>query len=263
MDPAGNAYMAGNTDTIDLPTTPGALMPSGLGAFAMKINAAGTAIAWLTYIGSGSYSTITPFITSENTATAIAADAAGNAYVVGSTIDPNFPATAGAYQTALGNLPPGNPPQTPTDGFVVKLNGGGGALWATYLGGQGADRANSVAVDSSGNAWVSGAPASAAAALRHGASHVDAVEIDPLISTVGTRLHPEHPYSSPKVHLITNDARNYLRKCQDKYDVIIFGLLDSHTEFSGYSNMRVDNYVYTEESFRDARRLLNKDGILV
>ncbi len=161
VDPAGNAYMAGNTDTIDLPTTPGALMPSGLGAFAMKINAAGTAIAWLTYIGSGSYSTITPFITSENTATAIAADAAGNAYVVGSTIDPNFPATAGAYQTALGSLPPGNPPQTPTDGFVVKLNGGGGALWATYLGGQGADRANSVAVDSSGNAWVSGATASA------------------------------------------------------------------------------------------------------
>jgi spermidine synthase len=108
-----------------------------------------------------------------------------------------------------------------------------------------------------------GAGNDAAAALRHGASHVDAVEIDPLISTVGTRLHPEHPYSSPKVHLITNDARNYLRKCQDKYDVIIFGLLDSHTEFSGYSNMRVDNYVYTEESFSDARRLLNKDGILV
>ena len=162
VDPAGNAYTAGNTDTIDLPTTPGALMPSGLGAFAMKINAAGTAIAWLTYnIGSGSYSTITPFIISENTATAIAADAAGNAYVVGSTIDPTFPATAGAYQTALGSLPPGNPPQTPTDGFVVKLNGSGGALWATYLGGQGADVANSVAVDSSGDAWVSGTTASA------------------------------------------------------------------------------------------------------
>jgi spermidine synthase len=109
----------------------------------------------------------------------------------------------------------------------------------------------------------SGAGNDIAAALRHGASRVDAVEIDPLISTMGTRLHPEHPYSSPKVHLINNDARNFMRNCQDKYDVIIFGLLDSHTEFSGYSNMRVDNYVYTQESFRDARRLLNTDGTLI
>ncbi len=102
-----------------------------------------------------------------------------------------------------------------------------------------------------------------AAALRHGAEHIDAVEIDPVISTLGTRLHPEHPYSSPKVHLITNDARNFLRQSHDKYDVIIFGLLDSHTEFSGYSSVRVDNYVYTEQSFLDAKQLLGKDGILV
>ncbi|MGD0731091.1 MAG: hypothetical protein ABR956_07490 [Terracidiphilus sp.] len=109
----------------------------------------------------------------------------------------------------------------------------------------------------------SGAGNDVAAALRHGASHVDAVEIDPLISTLGKRLHPEQPYASPKAHLINNDARNFMRQCHDKYDVIIFGLLDSHTEFSGYSNMRVDNYVYTEESFRDARGLLNPNGILI
>jgi spermidine synthase len=109
----------------------------------------------------------------------------------------------------------------------------------------------------------SGAGNDIAAALRHGASHIDAVEIDPVISTLGTRLHPERPYSSPKVHLITNDARNFLRQNHDKYDVIIFGLLDSHTEFSGYSNVRVDNYVYTEQSFLDAKQLLDKDGILV
>jgi len=89
------------------------------------------------------------------------------------------------------------------------------------------------------------------------------VEIDPLIANLGLRLHPEQPYASPKVHLINNDARNFLRQSHEKYDVIIFGLLDSHTEFSSYSNMRVDNYVYTEESFRDAKRLLNQDGILV
>ncbi len=109
----------------------------------------------------------------------------------------------------------------------------------------------------------SGAGNDIAAALRHGAGHVDAVEIDPLISTLGTRLHPEQPYQSPKVHLINDDARNFLRTSHNKYDVILFGLLDSHTEFSGYSNVRVDNYVYTEESFRDARKLLDKDGILI
>src|ERR1035438_9201388 len=80
-----------------------------------------------------------------------------------------------------------------------------------------------------------GAGNDAAAALRHGAFRVAAVEIDPLISTLGARLHPEQPYASPKVHLINNDARNFMRNCQEKYDVIIFGLLDSHTEFSGYS----------------------------
>jgi spermidine synthase len=109
----------------------------------------------------------------------------------------------------------------------------------------------------------SGAGNDVAAALRHGAAHVDAVEIDPLIASFGRRLHPEHPYSSERVDLINNDARNYMRECKQKYDVIIFALLDSHTEFSGYSNMRVDNYVYTRESLTEARRLLTKDGVLV
>jgi spermidine synthase len=108
-----------------------------------------------------------------------------------------------------------------------------------------------------------GAGNDAAAALRHGAAYVDAVEIDPLIYSIGQRLHPEHPYDSPKVHVAINDARNFLRQNHEKYDVIVFGLLDSHTGFSGYSNVRVDNYVYTEESFRDARRLLTPEGILV
>lgn len=108
-----------------------------------------------------------------------------------------------------------------------------------------------------------GAGNDAAAALRHGAAYVDAVEIDPLIYSIGKRLHPEHPYTSGKVHVVINDARQFLRQDHEKYDVIVFGLLDSHTTFSGYSNMRVDNYVYTDESFRDARRLLNPGGILV
>lgn len=108
-----------------------------------------------------------------------------------------------------------------------------------------------------------GAGNDAAAALRNGAGHVDAVEIDPVIYSLGERLHPEQPYSSPRVRKILNDARAFLRQTREKYDVILFGLLDSHTQFSDYSNMRIDNYVYTEEAFREARRLLKPHGILI
>ncbi len=101
------------------------------------------------------------------------------------------------------------------------------------------------------------------AALRNGARHIDAVEIDPGIYSLGKRIHPDRPYDSTRVHVIINDARAFLRQSQSTYDVIIFGLLDSHTEFSGYSNMRIDNYVYTEESLREAKRLLKPSGVLI
>ncbi|HXW17699.1 MAG TPA: hypothetical protein VEJ39_05325, partial [Candidatus Acidoferrales bacterium] len=109
----------------------------------------------------------------------------------------------------------------------------------------------------------SGAGNDVAAALRNGALDVDAVEIDPVIYSIGKRLHPEHPYDSPKVHVIVNDARAYLRRSAQRYDVIVFALLDSHTQISGYSNTRIDNYVYTEESFREAQQLLTPTGILI
>jgi SAM-dependent methyltransferase len=108
-----------------------------------------------------------------------------------------------------------------------------------------------------------GAGNDAAAALRHGAGHVDAVEIDPVVHSLGKQLHPEHPYDSPNVQVILDDARAYLRRATGRYDVILFGLLDSHTQFSDYSNMRIDNYVYTEEAFREAGRLLKPDGVLI
>jgi SAM-dependent methyltransferase len=108
-----------------------------------------------------------------------------------------------------------------------------------------------------------GAGNDVAAALRNGAGHVDAVEIDPLILYLGERVNPAQPYSSPEVRKVVNDARNFMRTTEQKYDVIVFGLLDSHTQFSDFSNMRVDNYVYTEESFRQARRLLKPGGVLI
>ena len=71
----------------DLPTTPGVIAPKGAGAFVAKISAAGT-LAYLTYIGSGAM-TFTPFFTPATRISAVAVDAAGNAFAAGSTWDPS------------------------------------------------------------------------------------------------------------------------------------------------------------------------------
>lgn len=104
-----------------------------------------------------------------------------------------------------------------------------------------------------------------AAALRQGAERIDAVEIDPRIQEFGASLHPEHPYANPKVRLIIDDARAFFRRePETKYDLIVFGLLDSHiSAFSGFSsNIRLDNYVYTLEAFEQALGRLTPDGVL-
>ena len=101
-----------------------------------------------------------------------------------------------------------------------------------------------------------------AAALRHRSRAVDAVEIDPKILDLGRRRHPEHPYDDPRVSAHLTDARAFMKRTTARYDLILFGLLDSHTQLSDYSNMRLDNFVYTEESFREARALLAPNGVL-
>lgn len=102
-----------------------------------------------------------------------------------------------------------------------------------------------------------------AAALRHGVDHVDAVEIDPVILDLGRKYHPERPYDSAKVTLFVDDARAFFKKAQAKYDLVIFGFLDAETMLSAFSSIRLDNYVYTLESFREARRLLNENACLI
>jgi SAM-dependent methyltransferase len=102
-----------------------------------------------------------------------------------------------------------------------------------------------------------------AAALRNGAGHVSAVEIDPLILHLGKTLHFEKPYDSPRVTPVLDDARSYVETTNDRYDMIVFSLLDSHTNSSYYSNIRIDNYVYTLEALQATRRLLKPDGIMV
>lgn len=102
-----------------------------------------------------------------------------------------------------------------------------------------------------------------AGALRHGAEHVDAVEIDPIIVAIGLQYHPEHPYNSPRVAVYADDARSFLKKATRKYDLIVFGFLDSATLLSSFSSLRLDNYVYTVESFQNAKALLTSQGTLV
>ena len=101
-----------------------------------------------------------------------------------------------------------------------------------------------------------------AAALRAGVGRVDAIEIDPAILMVGQQRHPEKPYADPRVHPINNDARTFLRGGTDKYDLIVYGLLDSHTLLSHGSSVRLDSFVYTVEGLREARNRLKPDGII-
>jgi len=101
-----------------------------------------------------------------------------------------------------------------------------------------------------------------AAALRAGAGHVEAIEIDPAILQIGSTNHPEKPYSDARVHAVVNDARSFLRTTDQKFDLIVYGLLDSHTLLSQGSSVRLDSFVYTVEGLREARSRLKSDGAL-
>jgi spermidine synthase len=102
-----------------------------------------------------------------------------------------------------------------------------------------------------------------AAALRHGAKQVDAVEIDPTIIRLGREKHPDRPYSDPRVTVINDDARHFLRTTTKRYDLVVFALIDSLTMQSSFSGVRLESYMFTEESFRAVRDRLEPDGLLV
>ena len=143
-DSSGNAYIVGWTDGSDFPITPGAFETTFFGnstAFVSKLNPAGSALVYSTFLGSAS-------------ASGIAVDASGNAFVTGEVEDASeFPVTPGAFQTISG----GGRQGTPIDAFVSKLNPAGSALvYSTFLGGSGSDQGNGIAVDGSGNAYVTG-----------------------------------------------------------------------------------------------------------
>ena len=98
-------------------------------------------------------------------------------------------------------------------------------------------------------------------ALRWGARHVDAVEIDPVINRLGRLHHPYRPYDDPRVTIHLDDGRNFLRSTTRRYDLIVYALVDSLVLHSSYSNLRLESYLFTREAFADVHRLLKPGGV--
>lgn len=100
-----------------------------------------------------------------------------------------------------------------------------------------------------------------AIALAHGATHVDAVEIDPRIYQLGQALHPDHPYQDPRVSAFINDGRAFLEQTTQHYDLILFALPDSLTLVAGQSSLRLESYLFTLEAMREVRLHLTSSGV--
>jgi hypothetical protein len=141
VDAAGNAYVAGETEAVNFPTTANALDRTINGAFdtfVTKLNSTGSALVYSTYLGGSAV----------EFPSRVAVDASGNLFITGSTSSPNFPTTAGAFDASQNGA---------FDVFLTKLNAAGSALvFSTFLGGSGFDSAGGLAIDSGGNSYVSG-----------------------------------------------------------------------------------------------------------
>lgn len=99
------------------------------------------------------------------------------------------------------------------------------------------------------------------AAFQSGAKNIDGVEIDPVVLSLGLKYNDV--YSSSRVHLICDDARDYLNHCHKKYDLIVLACLDSLAVTGLGSSVRIDSYVHTEESLKRVLSLLKPNGIFV
>jgi hypothetical protein len=139
VDSGGAAYIAGYTDSLNLPgvNSTQSFNAGGTDVFVAKLNVSGNSLVYCTYLGGSA----------DDRAYAIAVDAQGNAYLAGSTTSSNFP-VRGALQPKLAGS---------RNAFVAKLNpAGNGLVYSTYLGGNASDSANGIAVDASGAAYVVG-----------------------------------------------------------------------------------------------------------
>ncbi len=146
VDSSGNVFVVGTTSSVDLPVTPGSVQRTISGSqshvFVAKLNASGTAILYLTYLGGSGL----------DHGNAIAVDTGGDAYVVGTTLSRDFPVTAAAVQRKFGGG------SILGDAFVTKLDPAGATLiYSTYIGGSSDDGATSISVDALGQAYIAGA----------------------------------------------------------------------------------------------------------
>lgn len=99
-----------------------------------------------------------------------------------------------------------------------------------------------------------------AIALRRGARHVDAVEIDPRLAEIGRERNPDRPYDDPRVDVHIDDGRAFLGRTDKKYDLVLFALPDSLTLVSGASSLRLESYLFTEEALRTTREHVAPGG---
>jgi hypothetical protein len=143
IDAKGKAYIIGQTNSANYPTTLGAYqttMGTYCDAFVTKLNAEGSALIYSTFLGGNSDCIVS----------SIAIDAYRNPYIIGQTSSNDYPTTPGAFQTALGGVNASNT-------FVTKLNHAGSALvYSTYIGGSRTDLGNSITIDADGNAYLTG-----------------------------------------------------------------------------------------------------------
>jgi hypothetical protein len=140
VDPAGNAYVTGYTDSADFPTAGTPAQPSFGGgssdAFVAKLSPT-SALVYCTYLGGSG----------DDAGYGIAVDAAGNAYVTGSTGSTDFPTAGTPSQPANAGR---------SDAFLVKLDGFSSLVYSTYLGGSDFDHGHAIAVGPTGDAYVTG-----------------------------------------------------------------------------------------------------------
>jgi hypothetical protein len=155
VDASGNVYVAGTTSSTDFPVTSGTFqkgnnnLHSQSNAFIAKLNPAGTALAYSTYLGGSGRLNLFG-----ESGLGIAVDTAGDAYVIGSTSSTDFPVTGKAFQQV-------NNSSNAFNAFITELNPTGTALiYSTYLGGSGNDFGHGIAVDANGNAYLTGAASS-------------------------------------------------------------------------------------------------------
>jgi len=192
LDASNDAYVTGQTHSTNFPTASPGGTPyqtifggSGIGdtnAFVTELDPTGSTLLYSTYLGGSN----------NDTGTGIALDTVGNIYISGSTDSTNFP-VASAYQTALAGV---------TNAFIAKLNpggnGGGDLLYSTYLGGSGADMANGIALDTNGNAYVTGSTTSATSfpttggifqTALAGVTNAFVAKINPSVSGAGSLVY--------------------------------------------------------------------------